>query len=91
MLLGVFHVNAAHNIIHLVSGLFALYAAMTSASATKMYFQVFGVVYALVAVLSFVSGTDIFGFIANNMADAWLHTVIALVALYAGFGMKAEM
>jgi hypothetical protein len=89
-LLGIFHVNALHNIIHLVSGAVALWAGMTSAKASKMYFQIFGVIYAVVTVLGFLSGDDpILGLVANNMADVILHLVIAAVALYAGFGMKA--
>ena len=91
MLLGIFHVNAVHNIVHLLSGIIALYVGMKSESASKTYFQVFGVIYALVAVLGFVYGdTDILGMVASNMADTWLHVVIALIALYAGFGMKEE-
>jgi len=86
MLLGVFHVNAVHNIIHLLSGAIALYAGMTSAAYAKTYFKVFGVIYALVAILGFVYGDkDVLGFIASNAADTWLHVVIAVVALYAGF------
>ena len=91
MLLGVFHVNTAHNIIHLLSGVIALWAGMTSASYAKLYFQIFGVVYALVAILGFVTGdNNVLGFIANNMADTWLHVVIAIVALFFGFGAKDE-
>jgi len=91
MLLGIFHVNTAHNIIHLLSGIIALWTGMTSAAYAKLYFQIFGVVYALVAILGFVAGTnDVLGFIANNMADTWLHVVIAVVALFVGFGTKEE-
>jgi hypothetical protein len=88
MLLGIFHVNPLHNIVHIVSGALALWAAMTSLKATKMYFQVFGVLYALITVLGFVQGDLILGLLANNMADNMLHIVIAAIALYAGFGMK---
>jgi hypothetical protein len=91
MLLGLFKVNTLHNIIHLVSGAAALYAGLTDAKTSKMYFQVFGVVYALVAVLGFVYGENpILGIVSSNMYDTYLHIVIALVALYAGFVAKAE-
>ena len=90
-LLGIFHVNGMHNIVHILSGIIALWAGMTSAKAAKMYLQIFGIVYALVAVLGFMVGDGlILGLIANNSADNWLHVVIALVALYAGFSMKTE-
>jgi len=88
-LLGLFHVNALHNIIHLASGIVALIAAYGNYKSSKMYFQVFGVVYALVAVLGFVYGDkDILGVVASNMADTLLHVVIAASALYLGFGTK---
>lgn len=86
-LLGIFHVNAAHNIIHLASGLVALIAGFVSYRASKLYFQVFGVVYALVAVLGVFAGdNDILGVVAHNIADLFLHIAIAAVALYLGFG-----
>ena len=86
MLLGIFHVNAVHNIVHLLSGAVALIAGLTSTAAARMYFRVFGIVYALVAILGFFIGNGLLlGLISNNMADTWLHVLIALVALALGF------
>ena len=86
MLLGIFHVNAVHNLVHLLSGAVALLTGLTSTAAARMYFRVFGIVYALVAVLGFIVGNGLLlGLISNNMADTWLHVVIALVALALGF------
>ena len=91
LLLNIFHVNALHNIVHLLSGAVALYAASVGTKAAKTYFQVFGVVYLLVTVLGFYYGSkDILGLIANNTADNFLHVVIAVIALYAGFAVKEE-
>lgn len=91
MLLGIFHVDTLHNIVHLVSGAAAIFAAMSGAMASRRYFQIFGVIYALVTILGFVYGDkNILGVMANNMADVWLHLVIALVALYAGFVANDE-
>ncbi|BAU49069.1 membrane protein [Sulfurifustis variabilis] len=88
-LLGIFHVNAAHNVIHLVSGAAALYAGMQSESLSRLYFQVFGVIYALVALLGLFYGREpLLGFIAHNPADVVLHLVIAAAALYFGFGYR---
>ena len=90
-LLGLFDVNAAHNVVHLATGIIAILVGMSSDKASKMFFQVFGVIYALVAVLGFYSGDQpLLGIVANNAADSVLHVVIAVVALYLGFGMKAE-
>ncbi len=86
-LLGLFHVNTLHNIIHLVSGFVALAAGYASVRNSRLYFQVFGVVYALVALLGLVYGeNDILGLVSNNMADTLLHIVIAVAALTLGFG-----
>ena len=51
--------------------------------------KIVGVIYGIVAVLGFVMGDMVFG-IAMNMADHWLHVVLAIVILYAGFGLPAE-
>ena len=91
MLLGIFHVNAAHNVVHLLSGAAALWAGMTSLAASKLYFKIFGIVYALVAVLGFMKGEGmLLGLISNNMANVWLHVAIAAVSLIVGFAPLDE-
>jgi len=90
LLLGMFMVDPLHNIVHLVSGLLALGAVWMWPSYLKLYFQVFGVVYALVAIIGLVQGNTVLGILMVNMADNLLHVVIAALALWAGFGMKQE-
>lgn len=90
LLLGIFSVDAMHNVVHLVSGVLAILAAWSSVSYSRLYFKVFGVVYAIVTVIGFVQGDTILGLMMVNMADNVLHLVIAAVALWAGFGMKSE-
>ena len=91
MLLGIFHVNAAHNVVHLLSGAIALWTGRTSAAYARLYFRVFGVVYGLVAVLGFYAGDGmLLGLISNNMPDTWLHVAIAVVALALGFAVKDD-
>ena len=86
MLLGIFHVNAAHNCVHLLSGVVALFAGMTSAGAARWYFRIFGLVYGLVAVMGFFVGDGmLLGLISNNAAVTWLHVGIAAVSLILGF------
>jgi hypothetical protein len=90
-LLGIFAVNGAHNLVHLATGAIALAIALASPSGLGLFFKVFGVIYALVAVLGFVSGdAPLLGIIAHNQADLWLHVAIAAVSLWLGFGMKDE-
>lgn len=87
-LLGLFEVNAAHSIIHLLSGTVALYAGYTSTRQSHLYFRVFGTVYVIVAILGFYYGDrPLLGLVAQNRPDTWLHLFIGIVALYAGFGM----
>ncbi|MBI5645176.1 DUF4383 domain-containing protein [Candidatus Kaiserbacteria bacterium] len=87
MILGIFQTDMLHNVIHLATGIVAILAAMAG-SYVRLYFQVFGVVYALVAVVGFVQGSTVLGLIGVNMADNVLHLAIAVAALWVGFGMK---
>jgi hypothetical protein len=88
-LLGIFHVNAAHNVVHLLTGLVAVVAGATSGHAARLFFRAFGVIYGLVAILGFMNGSEpILGLISNNSADTWLHAGIAVVSLFIGFGLK---
>ena len=84
-LLGIFHVNGAHNFVHLLTGVVALICGYQSVYASRMYFLIFGIVYGLVAVLGFFAGQNpVLGILANNIADAWLHVGIAVVSLALG-------
>jgi hypothetical protein len=87
MLLGIFHVNAAHNCVHLLSGVVALICGMMGVGASRVYFKIFGPVYGVVAVLGFLNPGDtmLLGLISNNMAVTWLHVAIAAVSLLIGF------
>lgn len=85
LLFGFFMVNFVHNVIHLGSGVLAIMAA-TSYYYSRLYFQVLGVVYGIVAILGFVfEGNLSFLMLRFNIADNILHLVIAIVALYIGF------
>ena len=87
MLLGIFHVNTAHNCVHLLSGVIALFCGMSGVGASRTYFKLFGLVYAAVAIMGFLNPGDtmLLGLISNNMADTWLHVGIAAVSLLIGF------
>jgi hypothetical protein len=89
MLFGIFMVGPVHNCIHLASGVVALLCAFAGAGASRKYFQIFGLVYALVAVIGFVYGNKpLLGMVEHNIADIWLHIAIAAVALFLGFGAR---
>lgn len=87
MLLGIFHVNLAHNLVHLASGAVFLLCGMAGAGASRTFFKIFGIVYALVAACGFYYGDQaLFGIISSNTADTWLHVGLAVVMLFLGFG-----
>jgi uncharacterized protein YacL len=89
-LLGLFEVGTMHNIIHLLTGLLAFAFASSTEKTARMYFQIFGVVYGLVTVIGFIQGSTVLGLIGVNFADNVLHLVIAVTALYLGFGASFE-
>src|SRR5437879_12669229 len=67
MLPGIFMVNAAHSVVHIVSGVIFLIASMSGAGAARLWFQIFGVIYAVVAVLGFMNPAGpLLGMISNN-------------------------
>jgi hypothetical protein len=89
MELGLFMVGPVHNFIHIASGAAALLCAFAGADAARKYFQIFGIIYALVAVIGFFYGNKpLMGMVEHNTADIFLHIAIAAVALYLGFGAK---
>lgn len=88
LLFGYFTPSAMHNVIHIASGVIAIMAA-TSYHASKLFFQIFGLIYSLVAIWGFWNGGD-FYIMHLNMADNILHIVIGVVALLIGFTSPKE-
>ncbi len=89
MLFGIFAVDAMHNVVHIVTGLAALGMAMAGEAQARLFFQIFGIAYAVIAVLGFVAGRDgqVMG-MAMNMADHVLHVAIAALSLWLGFATR---
>jgi Domain of unknown function (DUF4383) len=86
MFLGIFMVNTAHSIVHLASGAIFLIASMSGAGAARLWFQIFGIVYAAAAVMGvYVGDGMILNLISNNRNDTWGHAVLALILLPIGF------
>jgi hypothetical protein len=82
-LLGLFPVNALHNVVHLLFGVWGLMAARTVAGATQ-FAKVGGAIYAVLAVLGLIAPTT-FGLIPIGGNDVWLHAVLAIILLAVGF------
>ena len=86
MLLNIFMVNTAHSIVHIASGAVFLFASMAGAGAARLWFKIFGLVYAVVAVLGFMTPNGmLLNMISNNPADTYLHVVLAAAMLLIGF------
>ncbi len=91
MLLNIFMVNKVHSIVHIASGAIFLIASMAGAGAARLWFQLFGIIYAIVAVLGFMNPNGmLFGMMSNNPADTWLHVVLAVAMLAIGFGTPKQ-
>jgi hypothetical protein len=84
-LLGLFEVDTVHNIVHILSGVVALWAGSTGYQYSRMYLMVFGLVYLLVALLGFFMSGSILGLFSVNMYDNYLHTAIGVVCLLTAF------
>lgn len=89
--LGIFPVNALHNIVHLASGILAIVFAMQGEAQAVMLAKVLGVVYLLVAVLGLIAPSLIDSLIIVNGADNILHLLLAAVFLWVGFGSAKMM
>ena len=88
-LLSIFNVNAAQNVVHLVTGAVAIVCAVWGGVlASRWYNRIFGGVYAALAILGFVGVVAVSAFLDMNVADHWLHAGIGVVQLVIGFGMK---
>lgn len=90
-LAGLFQVNLGTNIIHLLIGFAAGFAAFKSYKASRLYFQIVGFILAGWALLGFIYGENpLLGIIANNGYNTWLHVIFSVSALILGFGGVKE-
>ena len=83
LLLGIFQVDPMHNLVHILTGLIALFC-VGSLGSSKTFFKIFGIIYAIVTILGLAMHGMVLGMMMN-MADTILHLVITLFALYYGF------
>lgn len=84
--LGMFPVNLAHNIVHLLFGLWGL-AASRNWGGSVSFFKTGGIIYAVLTVLGFVA-PDGFGLVPLGGNDIWLHCILAVAMLAIGFTAK---
>lgn len=82
-------INGWHNLVHIASGLFLL-AMSPKRSTAKTGAILFGVIYAVVTIIGFVDGEDIFGLFPVNAADNVLHLVLAIAGIAAALVSRAD-
>ncbi|MDO8510346.1 MAG: DUF4383 domain-containing protein [bacterium] len=89
-----FATDQMHNLVHLASGIIILLASLGRAATAATTLKVFGVIYLILAVVGFWqigSGTGVLlGLVEVNGADNWLHLVLGIVILAAGYARKGD-
>jgi arginine exporter protein ArgO len=89
-LLGIFQVSILHNIVHLLFGVAGLAMARTAAGA-RNYLIGGGVIYAVLWLYGLLIGdTAPANFVPVNMADDWLHLVLAVGMIGLGVLLGRE-
>ena len=88
MELGLFPVNALHNIVHILFGAWGLFAAGAFGSA-RTYARVVAIAYGVLTVMGLIPATNTtFGLVPIYGHDIWLHALLAAVAAYFGFAYR---
>lgn len=87
---GIFAVNTAHNLVHILTGAGFLFGAIKFAHNGGNTLRLIGALYAVVAVLGFFvqDGGMLLGLVHINHADKWLHLALAAAILSAGFFVR---
>ena len=84
-LMGLFPVNALHNVVHIIFGIWGI-AAYRSYTGARGYSKAVAIIYAVLAVMGLIPGLNTtLGLIPLYGHDIWLHAVIAIAAAYFGF------
>jgi Domain of unknown function (DUF4383) len=85
MLFGLFPVNATHNVVHLLFGLWGVIAARSRRGAT-VYARGIAVIYFILAIAGLLPNAQTgFGLLPLYAKDVWLHGLIALGGVYFGW------
>ena len=87
MLLGLFHVNLVHNLLHVLFGVAGIASSRTF-SAARGYARFVAIAYGLLVVLGLIptaNTNNLWGLAPIHGHDVWLHALIAAACAYFGF------
>ena len=90
-LLGLFHVNILHNLVHIGFGVLGI--VMARAGQARNYCRFVAIAYGLLAILGLIPALKLqytFGLIPIEGHDVWLHALIAIAAAYFGWSGASE-
>lgn len=89
-LFGLFHINALHNVVHLIVGALGLAAYAGMMLSPVAYSRGLAIFYGVLAVFGLIPGLNtLFGLVPIHGHDVWLHAATALAAAYFGFRAPA--
>ena len=80
----IFHVNTMHNLVHLLSGIAALWCGFAGPVAARRFCILFGATYGFVGLMGLLDVKVVNDLLNLNDADDILHLVIAAVFLAVG-------
>ena len=90
-LLGLFHVNVLHNLVHVIFGILGIVMARNAVNAV-LYCRIVAVAYGLLTIMGIVPGLNTtFGLIPIHGANVLLHAFIAIAATYYGFVHRLDV
>ena len=87
MLLGLFHVNLVHNLLHVIFGI-AGSAASRTLPAARGYARFVAIAYGVLVILGLIPTANthnLWGLAPIHGHDVWLHALIAALSAYFGF------
>ena len=87
LLFETFAVNDIVNWIHILTGIAALLSAFYNLTA-RLFCQVFGIVYAFIAIIGLFQGMTVLGSFQTNMESNLVHFTLAVMMIALGFGIK---
>ena len=83
---GIFVVNAAHNMVHLLTGMVILVSVFKYKGYEGRILKIVGAAYVVVTIVGFLTSSNMMlGMVHINEADRWLHLGLAIIILGAGF------